>query len=399
MTRFLSSVPLMLFGISISMASAHEPAKHQHAEALQGVYSLDVAGSGKELHVLMGDYKKDNPKAALLYLRSDDAGETWSKPVRVDEKMPTAHSPHRGMDAQLAVSGDQLIAVWMTSGTDAWGGGPMATSLSKDGGKTWSEGPNPADDNSTDGHGFIDIAGDNKGGFHLTWFDTRDGKRGLRYAGSKDGGKTWSANAIPDDETCECCWNTITTSPDGSVGILYRDKSPRDMSLAISPDSGATWPRSASVGNFDWDFNGCPHVGGGLAIGNTDKGQTFHATIWTGQTDRVGVYHLASSDNAKTWSKPHQLGDVSASHPDVAANAANEIVAVWDARMGEKTGVQGAISKDGGTTWSKSVTLSSPEVTASHPRVLATANGFRVFWTEKGEQTPAIWRSVTFAER
>src|SRR3712207_7239577 len=54
--------------------------------------------------------------------------------------------------------------------------------------------------------------------------------------------------------------------------LLYRDKNPRDMALVASADAGATWGEPVRVGRFDWDFDGCPHVGGGLATAQTGAG-------------------------------------------------------------------------------------------------------------------------------
>lgn len=121
------------------------------------------------------------------YRGSEDGGEKWSEPVCVDKGMPPPDKASRGMDAQIAGASDRLVAVWETKGTDAWGGGPMATAISSDGGKTWKPGPNPADDGATSGHRFIDVAADEDGAFHLVWLDGRAGKQGLQYARSGDG--------------------------------------------------------------------------------------------------------------------------------------------------------------------------------------------------------------------
>jgi hypothetical protein len=297
------------------------------------------------------------------------------------------------MDAQIAAAGDRLVAVWMTAGTDRFGGGPMATALSADGGKTWQAGPNPADDGSTSGHGFIDIAAGPGGVFHLTWFDTREERRGLRYASSADGGRTWTANATPDAETCECCWNVIVAGADGSVGILYRDKAPRDMSLAISTDGGKNWTGGKTVGSFGWQFDGCPHVGGGFAVGGSSEKPVWHATVWTGQADRLGLYYLKSEDRAGTWADPVRLGDDGASHPDVGADVQGRVAAVWHRRMGEVTVIESAFSLDEGKTWSAPSVLSRGSANATHPRLIPADGGLRAFWTEQTGEAPAQWRS------
>ena len=215
-------LPLLLLALLPLVAAAHN-AGPAHA----GAQSLDITRSGSRLHLLLGETANAEAKPVLNHRWSSDDGATWSQPVRVDTDNVPAAGLHRGMDAQITASGDYLIAVWQTAGTDSWGGGPMTTALSSDAGKTWMRGPNPADDGSTEGHNFIDITTDGTGAFHLVWLDTREGKRGLRSAISTDHGKTWSANHTVDAETCECCWNTVTGSPEGGAWVIYRDKAPR----------------------------------------------------------------------------------------------------------------------------------------------------------------------------
>ncbi|WP_050028049.1 sialidase family protein [Verrucomicrobium sp. BvORR034] len=382
---------------SALIASEKHAAGHHGNEGLAGTQSLDIAAQGNTLDLFIGTYASGEPRARLEHLRSLDGGGTWSKPTQVDAGLTQAHMPHRGMDAQIAASGEKLVAAWMTPGTDRFGGGPMATALSADGGKTWTAGPNPADDGSTTGHGFIDMASGPAGTFHLTWFDTRGEQRGLRYSRSTDAGKTWSANETPDADTCECCWNAIAAGPDGKVAILYRDKSPRDMSLVELPgaEGAKTWTKPATVGNFDWQFEGCPHVGGGLAMGGPSAGAALHAAVWTGQPDRVGVYYLNQGLASGTkWKEPVRLGDSSASHPDVAV-AGSQVAAVWNAKQGDAAVIKGAVSTDGGSTWGEPIVLSDPVFSATHGRVVGTEAGFRVFWTQSHGDHPAAWTSKT----
>ena len=378
-------------GISLGAGAAEHKAGSHHGHApLRGVQSLDVCADGDRVHLLLGEYREGEAAPALLYRRSEDGGATWSEPVRVDAGLPAPHAARRGMDAQIAGAGDQLVAVWMTRGTGMFDSGPMVTARSQDGGKTWQPGPNPADDNSTAGHGFIDIAADAAGAFHLTWLDDRNGQRGLRYARSTDAGKSWTANMTVDAETCECCWNAMAVGADGSVGILYRDKAPRDMSVALLGKGEKQW-RSHRAGEFGWDFNGCPHVGGGIVMGGTSAAPVLHSTVWTGLQPHVGVYYLRSSDNGGSWSKPQPLRIGSASHPDIATDKTNRVVAAWD-QPGE--GIAVSESGDGGATWSGPERVVNAAASASHPRVVLTAGGVRVFWTESEADGVGQWRSA-----
>jgi hypothetical protein len=337
----LLGIPASLCLGSAAWAAEPKAAAHHHA-AVSGVLSLDVYAEDRRLHLLTGETAERETTPALLYRKSGDGGATWAPPVRVDAGLAPPFSLHRGGDAQVAAAADRLVAAWTTAGTDAWGSGPIATAVSDDGGQTWRAGPNPADDGSTTGHGFLDLATDRAGVFHLTWLDSRDGKQGLRYARSADGGATWSANITAKAATCECCPNALLAGPDGNVAILFRDHDPRDMRLVRSRDQGRRWLPPVAAGAFDWQFQGCPHAGGGLAMLGSGASAVFHTLIWTGKPGRAGVYHVSLSGATSPGSEPTPLGDPTSSHPDLAAGEPGLLCAVWDSAAGGAAAIWGA---------------------------------------------------------
>jgi hypothetical protein len=359
-----------------------------HAEAA-GARSLDLFARGGVADVLVT--VKTAAGLELRHQRSTDGGRTWSPPVRLPAEAGDLKSAHRGMDPQVAAHGDRLVAVWTRAGTSPWGTGPLGTAVSSDGGRTWSVGPNPADDGATDGHGFADLATDDAGVFYMVWLDSRDGAPGLRGAVSRDGGRRWSKNETLDARTCECCWNRLATSPSGSAAVLYRDADPRDLAVASSTDGGKSWGRRGTAGAFGWSFNGCPHVGGGLAY----TGTGLAALAWTGDEDDAGLYALRSEDGGATWSKPVRVGAKTAHRGDLAS-AGGVLAAVWDDPVAAKGKVLGATSADGGRTWSPARTLA--DAGAGQPMVAALGPGrFLAAWIESPPGGDPRWRSAPFA--
>ncbi len=347
-----------------------------------GVRALDLYADGKRAHLLTAEIVDDGP-AHLLHRVSADGGETWSKARRVDAGMPSAFSPHHGFDPQIAANGQRLVAAWTTAGTDRWGSGPIATALSEDGGATWRPGPNPADDGLTTGHGFLDLAVDAGGAFHLVWLDSRDGKQGLRHASSLDGGTTWSANRTLKAGTCECCRNTLAIDPDGHPAVLFRDHDPRDMKVVFTKKG--EWQPPLVAGDFGWKFEGCPHVGGGLAA--TRSG--LHALVWTGSEADPGIHHV------RPGAESRRLGGSGAIHPDLAADAEGTLLAVWQERTEEGSVLHHTLSNDEGVTWSEPRPLSQAGLSATHPRVVSAGPArFLVVWTETPEGSHSRWRSV-----
>jgi hypothetical protein len=347
------------------------------------VLSLDATADGGQIDVLTA--LRGHPDDRLVHRRSPDGGRTWSAEREVDLGGRPMHEPHRGMDPQVAARGDRLLAVWTAPGTSEWGTGPMATSLSADGGRTWTPGPTPADDGRTDGHNYLDAAVDDQGAFHVVWLDNRAGGRGLSAARSADG-RAWSASRTLDDRTCECCWNRLYAGPAGRLWVVYRDKLPTDLVVAASGDRGASWRRLGAPGDFGWRFEGCPHVGGALARpASAPPGELF-ALSWTAADGAAGLWAVASRDGGASWSAPRRIGEPTARHGDLAA-VGDRLVAVWD----QGARIYAAWSDDRGDTWSPPAALSAPGRRATHPRVVASGDGAVALWTEAGDEGGATW--------
>ena len=290
------------------------------------------------------------------------------------------HAPHRGTDPQIAAAGDRVVAVWTSPGTSKWGTGPLAVAVSHDGGRTWSRGGNPADDNSTDGHGFIDVAADPAGGFHAVWLDGRDGDSGLRVASSADG-VVWRANANVDAVTCQCCWNDLAVLGPGRLAVLYRDRDPRDMAVAVTEDGARSWERRGTAGEFGWKVDGCPHVGGG----RSRHAAARPSTRWCGPA--------LPTAPVSTTSRPPTADVTGASRASWAAAARG--TATWpslEARWWRRgTRAPRSTPRDRptarpGASRAVSATL---RARASHPLVAATASGALVLWTESSGEDGA----------
>ncbi len=155
------------------------------------------------------------------------------------------------------------------------------------------------------------------------------------------------------------------------------------MRLAIAEEEGKSW-KTFPMAPFNWDFQGCPHVGGGLAFEIATP--FLHSFLWTGKEEFAGLYYVSSADLGRSWTKAKQIGAASASHPDIATGKAGTVAAVWDEAGESGSSIWASISRDRGQTWKKAARLSGKSHPAQQPRVVAVADGFRVFWTETSRE-------------
>ena len=334
---------------------------------------FDVASDGDTMHLLTGQGKKGAAEIPLYHRVSKDGGATWSKPVRVNRDSDRLSAHHPGENPSIVAADNRVVVAWSAPRANARRGGLIATMLSEDGGTTWKPGPSPFDD-AAGSQTFMRITAAGAA-LHMVWLDSRDGRQGLRYARSPDGGKSWAKDVALAPRACDCCWNSIATRPDGEVSVLYRGGDPRDM-LHMASKDGSAWQPPVAIGGFDWRVNACPHVGGALAV----QGQVLHSLVWTGKEGVQGLYH-ASQQAGGGWSKPRKLGTDDAKNADIAVAADGSLIAVWDDRSGRGSPLRMARSRDGGANWSAVETIAANR-DATHPRVVATPKGTVTLWFE-----------------
>lgn len=221
------------------------------------------------------------------------------------------------------------------------------------------------------------------GGFTLVWIDASDERRSVRSTHYDPGSSSWSEPVTVDSACCACCWNALATVGDEEV-FVYRNVEPSDMFAARTADGGQTWSDPVPVASFGWNFDGCPHVGAGLAA-EPDGGRLF-AAVWTGKDGETGLYRTFSDDAGASWSPALRLGPAGATHPRLAAMGNGRVAAAWTQNSPEESLLVWAISEDRGESWVTPQRLSDPfEGDASH--ALLTVNGDRLtgHWTVTGD--------------
>ena len=212
-------------------------------------------------------FKGDAAAGDLFYVKSSDAGASFSKPMRVNSQTGSVLTIGTVRGPQMAVGKDGRVhAAWFGSNDalpKANGKTPLLFTRLNDAGDSFEEQRNAITEHvGLDGGG--SIAADSDGHVYLAWH-APDGQPGEEHRKvwlikSNDGGKTFGPEkqANPDSTgACGCCGMKIFAMPNSHVAILYRtatEKVHRDTHLLISKNDG----ESFSVAITDeWNIGIC----------------------------------------------------------------------------------------------------------------------------------------------
>lgn len=388
-----STVRFWLLGSALLTSAAagsteHAPGPfHPALGALADIRSVDLTAERHVLHAVFAARLAKDDKPATYYAFSRTDGKDWTRPVRISKADDGPVLSKRGNDVQLAMHGRTMVAIWQQQG-ELPGTGPLVLARSEDGGRHWSRGGGPVHGDVMNNQSYPDLAVDQRGNFHLLWLDDREesgNTQGLRHAVSPDHGQHWRSETTIDLDVCTCCWNRAVVLPDRSLAVLYRGSHPHDMRLAARELTRGTWQVRSAVGPFDWQFEGCPHCGGGLAVQPTPPGADLHSVIWTGKQGSAGLYYLGSTNSGTTWSPPVAVSDAQSREADIAATSHTVVIVFASLTADGATSVMARRSSDRGGHWSEPVALSQPGASVDHPRVTPLARGFLAYWTELRE--------------
>ena len=315
--------------------------------------------------------------SARYYLWSDDGGALWANPVHVSDG-PSSSIP--GNDVRFAVKDLRQVIVWKDKGEfPGWGRAQVA--ISNDAGLHWQPGENPVEKDSNFNQGYFSLLAD-QNNFHLLWLDDRKESgqdQQLRYSKSSNG-LDWQEDTLVDNSVCTCCWLSAQNF-EGKVFTLYRGTTPRDMQIASFETGSKNWKMMARVGEFDWDFTGCPHQGGDLAVSEHNTTTIFHSVVFTGRSEMLGLHYFTSKNQGESWQYRHPIGNTSARYVDIATLDGQAFIA-WQELFEQQYYIkilQINPEGDASAHYQKQVPGNA------YPRIVTHDNTLKLFWLEKDQ--------------
>jgi hypothetical protein len=215
---------------------------------------------------------------SLMYTASDKGSLSFSPPSLIDTLPNLVAYATRGPQICATQNGLAMIAVNKAGNI---------FSYVKDVSGNWVKTAIVNDIDTVNKEGFLGLAGNGTNNVFAIWTDLRNDRHNKLYgARSTDGGKTWQKNilvyASPDSNICECCKPSVVMQGD-HVFVMFRNwlNGNRDMYLVQSSDGGMSFGEPMKLGTGNWQLDGCPMDGGGLAVDRAG----FIQTVWRRQSD------------------------------------------------------------------------------------------------------------------
>jgi hypothetical protein len=329
-----------------SQAAASPPVNVRTARAPDGgLYPQAAVDAAGVVHLIY--FKGDPLRGNVFYVRSADAGRTFSPPLRVNSQTDSCILTGTVRGPQMAVGKNGRVHVaWMGSDKArpraAGRQTPMLYSRLNDAGDAFEPQRNLIQSYpGLDGGG--SVAADAEGNVYVAWHaplkEQNEADRHVWVVRSADDGKTFGPETMADSDpvgVCGCCGMRIFATPrDGHVYVLYRsalNTVNRDMRLLVSSDHGRTFKLAL---DHPWQIGQC--VMSTSAFNATADGAVL-ASWETKQ--QIYLAKVAAGDDAPqepvAAAAPGQ--GPNRKHPAVAANARGQFVLAWTEGTGWNQG-------------------------------------------------------------
>jgi hypothetical protein len=217
--------------------------------------------------------------------------------------------PHGESSPRLIAGPGRRVALTWPSSVPVQGRKWPATMVrlarSEDGGETWSR-PVSLNDDSTGtpvSHQFHGAAWQGDSGLVVAWLDERHAASEVAASGtapiggepdatiyaasSPDFGRSWSANTRLWGAACPCCRVTLARAGDGAVMAAWRQHFPGSVRDVVVAPMSASVPDPHRVHADEWTYAGCPHTGPAMAA----QGAVAHVAWYSGKPGASGVFY------------------------------------------------------------------------------------------------------------
>lgn len=352
-----------------------------------------VASEGSNIYLLWLDNRDGSPN---VYFRSSpDEGLSWSNDIRLSSGTnPFCYPP------VMAAAGGTIHAAWLDFGEII--DGQVNYARSADGGSSWDKTAILCEDANS--ARFPSIFTEQKNIF-LVW---QDAQEKIYFRASHDSGGSWGQTGfITKLNYHSCyCYPPALVSAGKDVYLSYTDcvgkgkdrekgLNTSTLHLRVSTDSGRSWPdgnerviiKSSAKGKLRGEITNPALV--------MDKNGTVHL-FWIDKHEfKLGqIFHIKSSDGAKTWSSEKIISaeKKSPKRPSAAIDNEGNIHVTWASFLGGNSMVYYRRGENYGEKWNEPVELSPSDMRYHDPVVACTSSGaVHVFWFDESDVYSKIY--------
>ncbi|MDO8578892.1 MAG: sialidase family protein [Dehalococcoidales bacterium] len=335
----------------------------------------------------------------VLMSISSNGGQTWSKPLQVNDK-PAAIEADENPPKIAVASNGWIYSVWNFPNAkgDKMRGNAQFASFNGVGGFTPAQTLNDVKDVAR----FAALGISPDGTIFIPWIDRRvdnPAPRRIYHTRISASGKVLSTNVNIGGPACECCRLAMAFADGGkTVYIAYRENlnNIRDMVIQKSTDGGNTFGAPVVISNEGWYVESCPHSGPDIAV---DAAGDVHVTWWTPgpKPEDAGIYYSVSQDGGQTFS-PRKLIDAEngtgALRSYLSVGPGGNIYMAWSnivPNADNTTQIFFRYLGSDGKTLSSVQQLSKSKGNADRPAVIVSNGKVYISWTETdGENSSAF---------
>lgn len=354
---------------------------------------------------------------SLFTTAAGDILMSWTEPSPEGHSVRIARwDGSQWTDSSTVISSDQLFVNWADIPSVAeYPDGTLAVhwlqdngrtsyaydftlALSGDGGETWGPPITPHRDGRSVQHGFATLLPVTDDQLMAIWLDGR--QYGLDDLDDEQGGNpnemqlraaligsdgTLGDEMLIDARTCTCCQTSAALTEDGSVVLVYRDRTADDVrDISVVRYEGGAWSAPETVREDGWQISGCPVNGP-----EVDARDERAVTAWfTAPNDTPAVYVAFSEDAGASFGSAFQvdMGEP-AGRVDVLLLEDGLALVSWvEWTSTGETVLVCLADAEAGCRSTQQVYLNTASGTINFPHMVAGSTGIYIAWTQPGSR-------------
>ncbi|MCG2826510.1 MAG: hypothetical protein L6265_07980 [Thermoplasmatales archaeon] len=319
----------------------------------------------------------------IYFTKSNDGGETWSNPERINAPSNDGHAPN------IIIDQNNTIHV-------VWSGAPIEENYyeiyykkSTDGGNAWSEDIRltyAPDDSFTPKI----VAYGNT--LHLVWSDKRDGNFEIYYKRSNDGGNSWSDDVRLTNDGGDSKLPSIGSDLVGNLHVVWYDK---------RADIYQLYYREGLNCGEQWEDEICLSQGHGFTtlIADspaclTDSCNNVHIFWQDGPFGQDNIFYKKKSGDSWDQEKEIVSGDSRSTHPSSIIDSTNSLHLIWDDDREGRDLYYNMRAEDWGT-WGEEIKITHSTNAWDPAITIDPTNIIHVVWVDKRDDNQEIYYKRT----